>query len=163
MRSESLRLLAQSFHRLALLAIVPADFVEKRGRTMNRSTCAGLSNDRAHLGLGGHAARAHGLSSVSARLWTLGARHDADSLQRINAEQLAAGEMAATPFKSGFKWPMGLGLLIAVAVLAFSWKVRRRARGETLVDDLGRDDPGADWSGCLTVWSNKAADVAAAR
>jgi cytochrome c oxidase assembly protein subunit 15 len=87
-----------------------------------------------------------------------------EGMQRINAERLAAGEMKTNASQIWIQMAhRTLALLIATAVVAFSWKARRSARAvrfrsmvwiAMILAQIGL--------GAWTIWSNKAADVATA-
>jgi heme a synthase len=168
-------LLAQSFFiAMALLAIVTSrNFVERRWAdyephpTLRWWAFGATALIFLQLGLG--AAMRHEHIGLSIRDFPLAYGRwvpdtSADSLQRINAERLAAGEMTTNAVQIWIQMAhRGLGLFIAIVVLAFSWKVRRRARATRLWSMIwAAMIPAQIGLGAWTVWSNKAADVATA-
>jgi cytochrome c oxidase assembly protein subunit 15 len=86
------------------------------------------------------------------------------AMEKINADRLSAGEMGTTVLQIWIQMAHRiLAVLIAFAVLAFSWKARRGSRAVRLwsliwiamiLTQIGL--------GAWTIWSNKAADVATA-
>jgi heme a synthase len=87
-----------------------------------------------------------------------------EAMERINAQRIAAGEMKTSALQIWVQMAHRImGLVIAAAVVAFSWKASRSARAVRLwslvwvVMILAQIGLGA-W----TIWSEKAADVATA-
>jgi cytochrome c oxidase assembly protein subunit 15 len=86
------------------------------------------------------------------------------TMDEINAERLAAGEMKTTPLQIWIQmFHRILALLIAAAALTFFWKAKRGSRAvrfwsimwmAMILTQIGL--------GAWTIWSNKAADVATA-